>query len=63
MEIIAVESQAYQELIDRKSLLISARCGKLHISGMKADEIVGRLNRFKDNLIVCSCTHPNNRSL
>lgn len=126
MEIIAVESQAYQELIDRltrieqyvertshllqniddelemstkelvdtlalsestlyrwrkkqlvryrytesgevryffKSLLISARCGKLRISGMKADEIVGRLNRFKDNLIVCSCTHPNNRSL
>lgn len=124
MEIIAVESQAYQELIDRlnrieqyvertshimqdiddelemttkdvmedlnisestlyrwrkkqlirfrysesgdvryffKSLIIAAKCNKLRISGMKNEEILGRLNRFKDNLIMSSCLNSKNR--
>lgn len=124
MEIIAIESQAYQELIDRlirieqyvertshliqniddelemttkdvmetlnisestlyrwrkkqllryrytdggdvryffKSLLIAAKCNRIHISGMRNEEILGRLNRFKDNLIMSSCLNPKNR--
>lgn len=124
MEIIAVESQAYQELIDRlnrieqyvertshlmqdiddelemttkdvmealnisestlyrwrkkqlirfrysesgnvryffKSLIIAAKCNKLRISGMRNEEILGRLNRFKDNLIMSSCLNSKNR--
>lgn len=124
MEIIAIESQAYQELIDRlnrieqyvertshlmqdiddelemttkdvmealnisestlyrwrkkqlirfrysesgdvryffKSLIIAAKCNKLRISGMRNEEILGRLNRFKDNLIMSSCLNSKNR--
>lgn len=124
MEIIAVESQAYQELIDRlnrieqyvertshliqdiddelemttkdlietlnvsestlyrwrkkqliryrytesgdvryffKSIVIATKCNRLHISGMKNDEVLGRLNRFKDNFIMSSCLNPKNR--
>lgn len=44
-----------------KSLVISVRCNRLRISGMRNDEVLGRLNRFKDNLIVSSCLHANNR--
>ncbi len=124
MEIIAMESQAYQELIDRlkrieeyvartshltediddelemttrdlvetlnvsestlyrwrkkqlvryryteggdvryffKSVVIAAKCNRLRISGMRNDEILGRLNRFKDNLIMSSCINTINR--
>jgi predicted site-specific integrase-resolvase len=124
MEIIAMESQAYQELIDRlkrieeyvartshltediddelemttrdlvetlnvsestlyrwrkkqlvryryteggdvryffKSVVIAAKCNRLRISGMRNDEILGRLNRFKDNLIMSSCINTKNR--
>ena len=124
MEIIAVESQAYQELMDRlqrieqyidrtshllqdiddelemstkdlietlsvsestlyrwrkkqliryrytesrdvryffKSIVIAVKCNRLRISGMRSDEVLGRLNRFKDNLIMSSCLNPQNR--
>ncbi|WP_373759802.1 DNA-binding protein [Bacteroides heparinolyticus] len=124
MEIIAIESQAYQELVDRlnrieqyvartshliqdiddelemttkdlietlnvsestlyrwrkkqlvryrytesgdvryffKSLAIATKCNKLRISGMRSDEVLGRLNRFKDNLIMSSCINTQNR--
>ena len=114
MEIIAVESQAYQELIDRlnrieqddelemttkdligalnvsesnlyrwrkkqlvryryteggdvryffKSIVIATKCNRLRVSGMRNDEVLGRLNRFKDNLIMSSCLNPKNRQL
>ena len=124
MEIIAVESQAYQELMDRlqrieqyidrtshllqdiddelemstkdlietlsvsestlyrwrkkqliryrytesrdvryffKSIVIAVKYNRLRISGMRSDEVLGRLNRFKDNLIMSSCLNPQNR--
>ena len=124
MEIIAVESQAYQELIDKlnrieqyvertsrliqdiddelemttkdligtlnvsestlyrwrkkqllryrytesgdvryffKSIIIAVKCNQLRVSGMRNDEILGRLNRFKDNLIMSSCLNSKNR--
>lgn len=126
MEIIAVESQAYQELIDRlnrieqyvertfhliqdiddelemttkdligalnvsestlyrwrkkqlvryrytgggdvryffKSIVIATKCNRLRVSGMRNDEVLGRLNRFKDNLIMSLCLNPKNRQL
>ncbi|MFP3765456.1 DNA-binding protein [Prevotella intermedia] len=126
MEIIAVESQAYQELIDRlnrieqyvertshllhdiddelemttkdlletlnvsestlyrwrkkqlvryryndsgdvrylfKSILIALKCSRLRISGMRPEEALGRLNRFKDNLIMSSCLNVKDRQL
>ena len=126
MEIIAVESQAYQELIDKlnrieqyvertsrliqdiddelemttkdligtlnvsestlyrwrkkqlvryrytkggdvryffKSIVIATKCNRLRVSGMRNDEILGRLNCFKDNLIMSSCLNPKNRQL
>ena len=126
MEIIAVESQAYQELIDRlnrieqyvertsrliqdiddelemttidligtlnisestlycwrkkqlvryryteggdvryffKSIVIATKCNRLRVSGMRNDEVLGRLNRFMDNLIMSSCLNPKNRQL
>ena len=124
MEIIAVESQAYQELIDKlnrieqyvertsrliqdiddelemttkdligtlnisestlyhwrkkqlvryryteggdvryffKSIVIATKCNRLRVSGMRNDEVLGRLNRFKDNLIMSLCLNPKNR--
>lgn len=126
MEIIAVESQAYQELIDKlnrieqyvertsrliqdiddelemttkdligtlnvsestlyrwrkkqlvryryteggdvryffKSIVIATKCNRLRVSGMRNDEILSRLNHFKDNLIMSSCLNPKNRQL
>ena len=126
MEIIAVESQAYQELIDKLNrieqyvertsrliqdiddelemttkdligtlnvsestlyrwrkkqlvryrggwrcalllqvyrIVIATKCNRLRISGMRNDEVLGRLNRFKDNLIMSSCLNPKNRQL
>ena len=126
MEIIAVESQAYQELIDRLnrieryvertshliqdiddelemttkdligtlnvsestlyrwrkkqlvryryteggdvrfsilSFFIATNFTRLGVSGMRNDEVLGRLNRFKDNLIISSCLNPKNRQL
>lgn len=38
-----------------KSLLISVKCSRLRISGMRTEEVLGRLNAFKDNLITSSC--------
>lgn len=38
-----------------KSILIAVRCNRLRISGMTSEEILGRLNRYKDNLIIASC--------
>lgn len=40
-----------------KSLLISLKCGRLRISGMSLEESIGRLNRYKDNLIINNCLH------
>lgn len=44
-----------------KSLVIATKCNKLRISGMRSDEVLGRLNRFKDNLIMSSCINTQNR--
>ena len=38
-----------------KSLLICARCNRLRISGMRNDELLDRLLRYKDKLILSSC--------
>ena len=38
-----------------KSLLICARCNRLRISGMRNDELLERLLRYKDKLILCNC--------
>ena len=46
-----------------KSIIIAAKCNRLRVSGMRNDEILGRLNRFKDNLIMSSCINPKNRQL
>ena len=44
-----------------KSLVIATKCNRLRISGMRSDEVLGRLNRFKDNLIMSSCVNTKNR--
>ena len=44
-----------------KSIIIAVKCNWLRVSGMRNDEILGRLNRFKDNLIMSSCLNPKNR--
>ena len=44
-----------------KSLVIATKCNRLRISGMRSDEVLGRLNRFKDNLIMSSCINTQNR--
>ena len=44
-----------------KSIIIAVKCNQLRVSGMRNDEILGRLNRFKDNLIMSSCLNPKNR--
>ncbi len=44
-----------------KSLVIATKCNRLRISGMRSDEVLGRLNRFKDNLIMSSCINTKNR--
>ena len=44
-----------------KSIIIAVKCSRLRVSGMRNDEILGRLNRFKDNLIMSSCLNPKNR--
>ncbi len=41
-----------------KSILIAAQCNRLRVSGMRNEDILGRLQRFKDNLIVSSCINP-----
>ena len=38
-----------------KSLLICARCNRLRISGMRNDELLDRLLRYKDKLILRNC--------
>ena len=38
-----------------KSILIAVKSNRLRISGMRNENLVGRLNRFKDNLIRNSC--------
>ena len=44
-----------------KSIVIAVKCSRLRISGMRSDEVLGRLNRFKDNRIMSSCLNPQNR--
>ena len=44
-----------------KSIIIAVKCNRLHVSGMRNDEVLGRLNRFKDNLIMSSCLNSKNR--
>ena len=46
-----------------KSIVIATKCNRLRVSGMRNDEVLGRLNRFKDNLIMSSCLNPKNRQL
>ncbi len=46
-----------------KSIVIATKCNRLRVSGMRNDEILSRLNRFKDNLIMSSCINPKNRQL
>lgn len=46
-----------------KSIVIATKCNRLRVSGMRNDEVLGRLNRFKDNLITSSCLNPKNRQL
>ena len=46
-----------------KSIVIATKCNRLHISGMRNDEVLERFNRFKDNLIMSSCLNPKNRQL
>ncbi|MES5006525.1 helix-turn-helix transcriptional regulator [Prevotella disiens] len=45
------------------SIVIATKCNRLRVSGMRNDEVLGRLNRFKDNLIMSSCLNPKNRQL
>ena len=44
-----------------KSIIIAVKCNRLCVSGMRNDVVLGRLNRFKDNLIMSSCLNPKNR--
>lgn len=46
-----------------KSIVIATKCNRLRVSGMRNDEVLGRLNGFKDNLIMSSCLNPKNRQL
>ena len=46
-----------------KSIVIATKCNRLRVSGMRNDEVLGRLNHFKDNLIMSSCLNPKNRQL
>lgn len=38
-----------------KSILIAVKCNRLRVSGIRNEDLVGRMNRFKDNLIINSC--------
>ena len=44
-----------------KSIIIAVKCNRLRVSGMRNDVDLGRLNRFKDNLIMSSCLNSKNR--
>ena len=44
-----------------KSIIIAVKCNRLRVSGMRNDVVLGRLNRFKDNLIMSSCLNSKNR--
>lgn len=44
-----------------KSIIIAVKCNRLRVSGMRNDEVLGRLNHFKDNLIMSSCLNSKNR--
>lgn len=41
-----------------KSILIALKCNRLRVSGVRNGDLIGRMNRFKDNLIINSCVHP-----
>ena len=43
-----------------KSIIIAVKCNQLRVSGMRNDVVLGRLNRFKDNLIMSSCLNSKN---
>lgn len=38
-----------------KTILIAVKGNRLRVSGVRNEELLGRLNRFKDNLIKHSC--------
>lgn len=38
-----------------KSILIAVKSNRLRVSGMRNEDLIGRLNRFKDNIIRNSC--------
>lgn len=40
-----------------KSILIAVKCNRLRVSGIRNEDLVGRMNRFKDNLIINSCVN------
>ena len=44
-----------------KSIIIAVKCNQLRVLGMRNDVVLGRLNRFKDNLIMSSCLNSKNR--
>ena len=46
-----------------KSIVIATKCNRLRISGMRNDEVLGRLNCLTDNLIMSSCLNPKKRQL
>lgn len=39
-----------------KSLLLAAKTNRLRIPNMRNEELIGRLNRFKDDIILNSCS-------
>ncbi|KGL47576.1 MULTISPECIES: MerR family transcriptional regulator [Bacteroidales] len=43
-----------------KSILIAVKSNRLRVSGMRNEDLIGRLNRFKDNLIRNSCLNRKN---
>lgn len=43
-----------------KSILIAVKSNRLSVSGMRNEDLIGRLNRFKDNLIRNSCLNCKN---
>lgn len=43
-----------------KSILIAVKSNRLRVSGMRNEDLIGRLNRFKDNLIRNSCLNCKN---
>lgn len=41
-----------------KSILIAAKTNRLRVPNMRNEELIGRLNRFKDDIILNTCSIP-----